>query len=276
MLDNFRVLFGLGTDVLIVSAFHIAFIGKLMQNETRNNGSHQGIFENNLVNPEEEQVMKPFARSLRELPLFSSLTEYETEMVLQTARKQTLDKNYVLWQEGETRDVFCIVLSGKIKICVYDDKGKEYVLDVLKQDDFFGELSLFEELSGSAHVITMEKSELLMIRRHDFLRLLQNHAFAVSVVRELARRLREANEKLKGFALFGVQGRILRYLMDIGEKSGVRVKDRIIIEGGPSQVEIANVVGCSRETVSRMIKSLVQEGRISVIKRQYTIRPVFL
>jgi uncharacterized membrane protein len=63
--------------------------------------------------------------------------------------------------------------------------------------------------------------------------------------------------------------------MDIAEKSGVKVKDRVIIENGPTQVEIASACGCSRETVSRMVKSLVEKGRLSVLKKQYTIRPVY-
>lgn len=102
-----------------------------------------------------------------------------------------------------------------------------------------------------------------------------NNDFALSMIKELSKRLRAANEKLKRFAFLGVEGRILEYLMDIGQKSGIKVKDRIIIESGPTQVEIASACGCSRETVSRMIKSLVEKGRLSVLKKQYTIRPVY-
>jgi DNA-binding MarR family transcriptional regulator len=63
--------------------------------------------------------------------------------------------------------------------------------------------------------------------------------------------------------------------MEIGEKSGTKIKDRIIIENGPTQVEIASACGCSRETVSRMVKSLVEKGRLSVFKKQYTLRPIY-
>lgn len=105
--------------------------------------------------------------------------------------------------------------------------------------------------------------------------LMENRDFAVSMIRELSKRLRAANEKLKRFAFLGVEGRILEYLMDIAEKSGVKIKDRIIIENGPTQVEIASACGCSRETVSRMVKTLVEKGRLSVLKKQYTIRPVY-
>jgi CRP-like cAMP-binding protein len=124
--------------------------------------------------------------------------------------------------------------------------------------------------------MTLEQSDLLMIRRNDFMRLLlENRDFALSMIKELSKRLRAANEKLKSFAFLGVEGRILKYLTDIGEKSGVKIKDRIIIENGPTQVEIASACGCSRETVSRMVKSLVEKGRLSVLKKQYTLRPIY-
>ena len=116
----------------------------------------------------------------------------------------------------------------------------------------------------------------MVIQRQDFVNLLMdNPAFTVSVLKTLVNKLRAANERIKGLAFLSVENRILKYLSEIGEKSGVKIKDRMIIERGPTQVEIANSCGCSRETVSRMIKSLVKKGKISVIKRQYTMRPVY-
>ncbi len=220
--------------------------------------------------------MKLYAENIRNVSFFSTLSDYELEMVAKIAFVKTFNKNYMVFEEGEKRDTLYIVLKGRVKVSLYDEDGREYILDIIGKDGFFGELSLFEELSGFANVMTLEQSELLMIRRNDFMRFLRdNKDFAVSMIRELSKRLRAANEKLKRFAFLGVEGRILEYLMDIGQKSGVNIKDRIIIENGPTQVEIASACGCSRETVSRMIKSLVEKGRLSVLKKQYTLRPVY-
>ena len=167
-------------------------------------------------------------------------------------------------------------MNGRVKISLYDEEGKEYVLDVIGSGGFFGELSMFDELTGFANIIAMEETECVVIQRQDFVNLLMdNPAFTVSVLKTLVNKLRAANERIKGLAFLSVENRILKYLSEIGEKSGVKIKDRLIIERGPTQVEIANSCGCSRETVSRMIKSLVKKGKISVIKRQYTLRPVY-
>ena len=220
--------------------------------------------------------MRLNGENIRNVSFFSTMSDHELEMVAKIAFVKTFNKGYMVFEEGEKRDTLYIVLKGRVKISLYDEDGREYILDIISKDGFFGELSLFEELSGFANVMTLEHCELLMIRRKDFLGFLRdNNDFALSMIRELSKRLRAANEKLKRFAFLGVEGRILEYLMDIGRKSGVKVKDRINIESGPTQVEIASACGCSRETVSRMIKSLVEKGRLSVLKKQYTIRPVY-
>jgi len=220
--------------------------------------------------------MKLYAENIRNVSFFSTLSDHELEMVAKIAFVKTFNKGYMVFEEGEKRDSLYIVLKGRVKVSLYDEDGREYILDIIGKDGFFGELSLFEELSGFASVMTLEHCELLMIRRNDFMRFLRDNSdFALSMIRELSKRLRASNEKLKRFAFLGVEGRILEYLMDIGQKSGVKVKDRVIIENGPTQVEIASACGCSRETVSRMIKSLVEKGRLSVLKKQYTLRPVY-
>lgn len=217
-----------------------------------------------------------YGENIRNVSFFSTLSDHELEMVARIAHVKSFSKGYMVFEEGEKRDTLYIVLKGRVKVSLFDEDGREYILDIIGKDGFFGELSLFEELSGFANVMTLEQSDLLIIRRNDFMRLLmENRDFSMSMIKELSKRLRAANEKLKSFAFLGVEGRILKYLMDIGEKSGVRIKDRIIIESGPTQVEIASACGCSRETVSRMVKSLVEKGRLSVLKKQYTIRPVY-
>lgn len=220
--------------------------------------------------------MKEYLAQIREASFFSVLKDDELAVLLRIAQVRKFTKGYAIFEEGDTRAALHIVLSGKVKVSVYDEEGKEYVLDVISVGGFFGELSMFDELTGFANVVATEITECVVIQRRDFVNLLmENPAFTVSVLKTLVKKLRAANERIKGLAFLNVENRILKYLTEVGEKSGIKIKDRLIIERGPTQVEIANSCGCSRETVSRMIKSLVSKGRISVIKRQYTLRPVY-
>ena len=220
--------------------------------------------------------MKEYLERVRGASFFSVLTDGELSVLLKIAKIRKFSKGHIIFEEGDTRAALHIILRGKVKISLYDEEGKEYVLDAIGTGGFFGELSMFDELTGFANIVATEETECVVIQRQDFVSLLMsNPAFTVSVVKTLVNKLRAANERIKGLAFLNVESRILKYLSDIAEKSGVRIKDRVIIERGPTQVEIANSCGCSRETVSRMIKSLAKKGKISVIKRQYTMRPVY-
>jgi CRP/FNR family transcriptional regulator, cyclic AMP receptor protein len=216
--------------------------------------------------------MKRYIDNIRNVNLFSTLSDNEIEVISKITYTNTYNRGQVVCQEGETGDALYVILKGKAKVCLYDENGREYILDVIGKDGFFGELSLIDELPRSANVITMETCELLVVKRQDFHRvLMENPTITVSILKTLSRRLRAADEKIKGLAFYNVEGRILKYLLDMGNDSGIRVKDFLIIEKGPTQVEIASSCGCSRETVSRMVKHLVRKGALTVRKKQYTV-----
>ena len=218
--------------------------------------------------------MIKYAVSLKNVTLFSRLKDGEIQAITRIAILKNYEKNSVVFQEGEIGDSLYIVLAGRVKVSLFDDDGKEYILDVIEKDGFFGELSIIDELPRSANVITTEYSEFLVINRKDFIRLLlDNPTISVNILKTLSARLRYADERIKGLAFLSVEERVLTYLLDIGEKYGLRLKDHIIIENGPTQIEIANSCGTSRETVSRVLNILIKRGAISIRKKQYTLYP---
>jgi CRP/FNR family cyclic AMP-dependent transcriptional regulator len=218
--------------------------------------------------------MKRYADNLRSVNLFADLKDNELETISRILYVNTYHRGQLIFQEGEDGNALFVVLKGRVKVCLYDEEGREYVLDVIGKDGFFGELALIDELPRSANAIAMEGSDLLIVRRADFTKLLmENPSISVNILKVLAGRLRVADERIKWLAFLNVEGRILKYLLEVGSRLGIRMKDYIIIERGPSQIEIANSCGCSRETVSRMVSSLVKKGVISVRRRQYTLYP---
>jgi CRP/FNR family transcriptional regulator, cyclic AMP receptor protein len=216
--------------------------------------------------------MKQYIDNIKTVNLFSSLKINEIEAISRITALKRYSKGYVVFQEGETGDALYIIVNGKVKVSIYGEDGREYILDIIGKDGFFGELSLIDELPRSANIMTTEDSTFLVIKRVEFSKLLvENPVITISILKTLSKRLRAADERIRGLAFLSVEGRILKYLLDIGEKTGVKIKNYLIIENGPSQIEIANSCGCTRETVSRMIKNLVEKGIINAGKRRYTI-----
>jgi len=219
-------------------------------------------------------MMRKYADTLRNVNLFATLKEPEIEAISRILFANTYYKGQLIFQEGDAGDALFIVLKGKVKVCLYDEEGREYVLDLIGKDGFFGELALIDDLPRSANTMAMESVELLIVRRIDFLKLLtENPRITIEIMKVLSKRLRVADERIRWLAFLSVEGRILKYLLEIGFKTGIKVRDYIIIERGPTQIEIANTCGCSRETVSRMMASLIKKGIISVRRRQYTLNP---
>ncbi len=216
--------------------------------------------------------MKKYVDSIRNVSLFSKLTDQELEAISRITHVNSHGKGHVVCQEGEKGDALYVILKGKVKVCLYDENGREYILDAIGEGGFFGELALIDELPRSANVITLEQCDLLVVKRQDFVRvLMENPTITLGILKVLSRRLRAADEKIKGLAFYSVEGRILKHLMDVGRQTGVEVKEFLVIERGPTQVEIASSCGCSRETVSRMLKHLMSKGVLTMRKRQYTL-----
>jgi CRP/FNR family transcriptional regulator, cyclic AMP receptor protein len=216
--------------------------------------------------------MIQYIDNIKSVDLFSTLQYNEIETISRITTIKHCPKGYAVFQEGEQGDALYIIVNGKVKVLIYDDDGREYILDIIGKDGFFGELSLIDELPRSANIITTEDSTFLVIKRVEFSKLLiDNPPITISILKTLSKRLRAADERIRGLAFLSVEARILKYLIDIGERTGVKIKNYLIIEKGPSQIEIAISCGCARETVSRMIKNLIKKGNLSVVKRRYTI-----
>src|SRR5207247_10067297 len=137
-----------------------------------------------------------------------------------------------------------------VKVVLIGEDGREVILGVLGVGDHFGELALIDDRPRSAHVIAMEDADLLVLRREDFRnRVYSSPSVAWSLLSELSRRLRRADDKIGGLVLLDVPGRIARLLLDLVAES-----ETSVIEKSLTHQTIAQMIGASRETVSRTMQ----------------------
>jgi CRP-like cAMP-binding protein len=133
-------------------------------------------------------------------------------------------------------------------------------------------MSLLDGMARSASVIATEKSELLMIHRRDFLELLHEFpSVAISLLAELAMRLRKADMQIKSLSLKDAAGRVANVVLMLADDIGIFRKGKVEIEDLPLQQDIANMAGTSRETVSRMLNMFVEKGQIQLDGSKITI-----
>jgi len=202
---------------------------------------------------------------LEKVPLFSGLSTDQMERLVQATTRRAFDKDTVVVEENEPGDTLYMILTGKVKVTNIGPDGKEVILSVLGPGEFFGEMSLLDEEPRSANVVAMAKTEMMLLRRRDFLNLLENNKEILSkLLAVLSARLRHANAQIRSLALLDVLGRIARLLLDIAHKEGRKLVDGSVVFRRPTHQEIASMVGTSRETVSRMIGDLSREGYIKI------------
>ncbi len=205
---------------------------------------------------------------LKRVPLFSDLSAAELARFADVTREREYPKNSVILFEDDPGDALYVVSGGQVKVVLIGEDGREVILSVLNDGDFFGEMSLIDDEPRSAHVIAMRDSRLLVLRRDDFQQQIQQHpSIALKVLKVMVQRLRRADAKIGGLVLLDVNGRVAKLLLDLADESGgPRITRKL------THHTIAQMIGSSRETVSRAMRELVERGLIDVTRREITVR----
>jgi len=186
-----------------------------------------------------------------------SLPEPHLKALAQHGTVKAYPKNAILVNEGDRSDSLYVILSGKVKVYLADEEGKEMVLNTQGPGEYFGEIML-DEGPRSASVMTLEPSKFSIVSREQFNQFLaDNPEVSLELVRSLIRRVRELTKKVSDLALLDVYGRVRQLLLELSaEHDGRLVVERL------TQQEMASRVGCAREMVSRILKDLRSGGYI--------------
>ncbi|MCD6308034.1 MAG: Crp/Fnr family transcriptional regulator [Candidatus Latescibacteria bacterium] len=209
---------------------------------------------------------------LKKIPLFSSLKQEDLEAIYKVSHVKNFRKDQIILLENEDGDTLFTILNGKVKVTTFSEHGKEVIFSILYAGDFFGDMSLLDGKPRSASVVAIEDSQVRMIRRSDFIRILEQHPrIALKLLEELTSRLRKADERIESLALLDVTGRIAGILLQLADDKPEERQDGIVIKSRPTHQELANMAGTTRETVTRILKQLeikdyiVIEGKDIVI-----------
>jgi len=195
------------------------------------------------------------AAVFRKVALFSELEPGELETLSRAASVRHFGGGTPIIREAEPGDLFFVILRGEVKISVDSPDGREVVLSHLQAGDFFGEMALFGGEGRSASVTATSDCELAALARADFLAALsRDFSLTRKILQTLSTRLRKANDVIESMALLDVGGRLARYLLRLADESGQPPVDGYFVVNRPTHQEIANSIGATRETVTRMLK----------------------
>ncbi len=194
---------------------------------------------------------------LRNVPIFTDLSDSDLTKISTKMVSREYEKGQIILLEESMGETFFIITRGTVKVTRLSDDGREVILAMLGESDFFGEMSLLDGEGRSANIVANENAEVMTLSRRDFLECLESYPkIAIALLEELAVRLRKSDQQIESLSLSDSEQRIGITLIRLAEERGTIKRGNVIVHNLPFQQDIANMAGTSRETVSRTLKLL--------------------
>ena len=200
---------------------------------------------------------------LKKVPIFSNLDDDELMKIRKLCVTQHYEKDRLILIEEDIGKTLFLIQKGRFKVSRMSDDGREVILSIIGPGGFFGELSLIDGKTRSASVTAIEDSEALLLYRSEFIELLEDYPqIGISLLKELASRIRKSDTQIKSLSLQDAMGRVASTLIMLAEDSGRIRHGQVVIPKIPLQQDLANMAGTSRETISRVFRYLEDEELI--------------
>lgn len=187
----------------------------------------------------------------------------ELSKIHRIARLRRFRKEELIFSKQQSGSSLFIVVAGGVKIYAVSRTGRTKTFAFLKRGDFFGEMALLNGKIRSASAQAMRDTELLMLHKRDFRRLLQSEShLTLKVLRTLSERLRRANQEIESLTFQNVLGRVIGVLLDLSRRHGKKTAQGVLIRLEMTQQELADLTGTARELITRALGTLRKTGCI--------------
>ncbi|WP_434565392.1 Crp/Fnr family transcriptional regulator [Thermoanaerobacterium thermosaccharolyticum] len=201
--------------------------------------------------------------------IFKDLNEEELKAISSMTKESFYAKGNIIINEGDKIDNIYIIHKGKIKVYKINLDGKEQILYILKDGDTFGENSIFKEQKATFYTEAIDDVKLCLLSREDFIRIIsRNPEIALKIMNYLLERLQNIESLVKDITTEDVKTRLLSMILRLADKEGIKSSDGIKLKLYLSREDIANLLGTTRETISRKLHELEDDGIIKFLSNK--------
>ncbi len=207
---------------------------------------------------------------LKRIKLFEGLGDADYEWIAEKINVKVYKKNNeVINKNDEDKDVIFII-SGQLKVVVYSPNGREVVIDEVYEGDYVGEMACITNSARTSSVIAAEKSKLAFMKGADFKELAKSNKISEKLLADMAEMLKKSTVRITDLSLLDAPHRVCAEILRLAEDSGI-TEGRAVVYPVPTHAEIANRVGTTRETVTRILSDLqkkdvfIKEGDMIII-----------
>lgn len=200
------------------------------------------------------------------VPIFENLNNEELLEIVKNINHKEYSKGDVIFTEGNISNTLYFINQGRIKLYKYTKDGKEQILHILSEGEFFGELELIKPSKYrfnaksivDAKICTLSKDEMKSI-------IMRNPEIGIKVLEAIGERLSKIESLVQNLATNDVDSRMAYLLMDLMEKYGESIENSISVKLQLSREDMANYIGVTRETISRKLKKFEDEKLIKIV-----------
>lgn len=217
--------------------------------------------------------MEETKQCLKDLTVFQNLDSEELELLCQNSYAKFYEKGEVIFFENDSVKKLYLLVQGKVKLTMLSAEGKEKVLTILQEGDIFGELSLFDEDPHPLTAEVMDDARLLFIPWNEMEKMIQKRAsLAIKIIEALSKKTRLLTSQVRELVFQDAAGRLSSLISRLADDFGREIEAGTVIDLVLTHQEIANLIGSSRVTVTKLINRFIDEGMITIKKRKIIIK----
>lgn len=201
------------------------------------------------------------------IPMFENLVEDELKEVIDEIQHKVYSKGEILFREGNLANNMFFVNEGKVKLYKYTKDGKEQILHILSEGEFFGELNLLSNGIYHFNAETIKNCKICVIDNDSMKKIIErNPSIGIKFLQSAGERLANAENLAQNLATNDADSRVAYLLIDLLERYEEFNSGRKEFTISMSREDMANCVGVTRETMSRKLKKFEDEGLIKIPK----------
>lgn len=205
----------------------------------------------------------------KKVPIFSVLPNDVLLELVNMSSHEDYKKGDIICSPNDKSSQLFIINEGSIKIYTYTNEGKEQILHILKEGDFFGELSLFRDEYYDFYASPLGNVKLCIFTQNDIKILIGKYPeISFKILEVFSERISKLQKLVETLATNDAESRIINLLLDLSKEGGSPNKEGIEITLPMSKEDMGNYTGVARETISRKLKKLEEEGLIRIISNK--------
>jgi len=206
---------------------------------------------------------------LKQIDIFQDLDEPQLQKVDNIAIHKFLKKKELVYLPGDRSDKVYLLKEGRVKVSRLSEDGKEMTMVILEPGEIFGESALYSnDETRSTMAEALDDALVCTVYRRDFEDMLKSQPeLSLKLTKEIGKRRREIESRLEDMVFRSVPARLAHLLLNLAKKYGKEKKDGILIDIPLTHMEIANLIGSTRETTTTELNNFKRDGLITVKTR---------